>query len=771
MSTRLVSLLAVSLVGLTVVFALHFASAPAALPASAPVEVFSAGRARAHLEHIAAVPHPVGSQAHREVREYLLRTVREAGLTPEVQVTSAINPSLGLGRYIPGSTVHNVLAHLKGVDGSKAIAIVAHYDSVPTSPGASDDGAGVAAMLETLRALRTGPPLRNDILFVFTDAEETGLVGARAFALQHPLAKRVAVVLNFEARGSRGPSLMFQPSPDSRWLIEHLARSGAPAQASSLFDETNRRLPNETDFTIFLKAGKSGLNFGFIDGFMRYHSRLDDLAHLDLDSLQHHGEVMLALARHLGQDPLEPTSTQSAIYFNVGPWLVHHPASWAVPLALLALLACGAAIAVGLRRGALRASGLLKGVGALLATTVGSAVVLHVAWWLVRYVDGGLRTLPQRDAYQGPLFIVGLLALTLAAVAGFQALFLRKVRRAELAAGALIAWTVLGLVSAFVASGISYLFIWPVVFGAPALGWRWREPGENPSSRTRLVLAASAIPSLLLWVPPVPNLYSALTLALVAVVTVVLTPWLVLLLAQAVAEPVRPGRTVAPLAFALAGVLLSVGVVRERFDAEHPRPSSLAYVVDATSGEAYWFTLDFEPDAWVSGFLGGDATKRRLVTYLPLLPMDVRVAPAPPVPLPAPDVRVEHDETRDGLRRLALRVTSRRQAPHLQLQLGPDTPLKGLSMAGHKLEPDAIARLLERKSGPVLQYWAPPPEGILLEVSVPEGTRVRLRVTDFRFDLSEAPGAPGDQRPADTIPVPFYLGVSDETLVSSVGEY
>ncbi|RYZ38214.1 MAG: M20/M25/M40 family metallo-hydrolase [Myxococcaceae bacterium] len=776
MSTRLATLSAVALIGLTVAFALHFASAPTALPASAPVEVFSAGRARAHLEHIAAVPHPVGSKAHREVREYLLRVLREAGVTPEVQATTALNPDVGPGRSIPGATVHNVLAHLKGVEGGRAVAIVAHYDSVPTSPGAADDGASVAAMLETLRALRTGPPLRNDLLFVFTDAEEAGLVGARAFALQHPLAKQVAVVLNFEARGSRGPSLMFQPGPDSRWLIEHLARSGAPVQASSLFDEAYRRLPSDTDFTVFLKQGTPGLNFGFIDGFMRYHSRLDDVAHLDIDSLQNHGEVMLALARRLGQASLEPTSTGNAIYFNVGPWLVRHASSWAVPLALLALLACGGALAVGLRRRVLRASSAMTGLSVVFATTAGSAAVIHFTWGLVRRIDGGLEALPQRDAYQGPLFILGLLALTLATVAGIQALFLYRVRsrarrvlRADLAAGALLVWTVLGLVSAFTVSGLSYLFIWPVIFGAAGLGWRWRQAGEIPSVSTRLVLAASAIPGLLLWAPLVPQLYIALTLARVMAVTVVLAPWLALLLAQAVAEPVRLGRTVAPLAFALACVLLGVGVVRERFDADTPRPSSLAYVVDATSGEAYWFSSDVQPDAWVSRVLGGEARARRLGDYLPMYPKDLSVAPAPPLPLPAPDVRVERDETQDGLRRLALRVTSHRQA--LQLQLGAGTPLRGLSLAGHRLEPEAVVHLREREAGGVLVFWAPPPEGLLLEVSVPEGTRVKLRVTDMRFDLSEAPGAPGDQRPADTLPVPFYFGITDETLVSSAGEY
>ncbi|NPC53375.1 M20/M25/M40 family metallo-hydrolase, partial [Corallococcus exiguus] len=376
MSPRLASLAAAVLTALTAALALHFASAPTALPATAPPEVFSAGRAREHLARIAARPHPVGSQAHREVREYLVDTVRGLGVTPEVQATAAIHPDME-ENSIPGATVHNVLAHVKGQDSRGVIAIVAHYDSVPTSPGASDDGAGVAAMLETLRALRTGPPLRNDVLFLFTDAEETGLVGARAFAFHHPLAEQVSVVLNFEARGSHGPSLMFQPGPGNRWLIQHLARSGAPAQASSLFDEVYRRLQNDTDFTVFLQRGKTGLNFGFLDGFMRYHARTDDLAHFGLDSLQHHGEVMLALARHLGDDALEPAPPEDAVYFNAGPFLVHHAASWAAPIALLALLAVVVALVMGLRRGRLRASGLTWGAGAVLAAAVAGAAAVQ----------------------------------------------------------------------------------------------------------------------------------------------------------------------------------------------------------------------------------------------------------------------------------------------------------------------------------------------------------------------------------------------------------
>ena len=78
--------------------------------------------------------------------------------------------------------------------------LAAHYDSVAACPGPSDDGAAVAAMLESVRALLTVDLLRNDLVLLITDGEEDGLLGAAAFAPKYPLADRRAVVLNWEAR-------------------------------------------------------------------------------------------------------------------------------------------------------------------------------------------------------------------------------------------------------------------------------------------------------------------------------------------------------------------------------------------------------------------------------------------------------------------------------------------------------------------------------------------------------------------------------------------
>jgi acetylornithine deacetylase/succinyl-diaminopimelate desuccinylase-like protein len=156
-----------------------------------------------HVALIAQRPHPMGSVDHDRVRDYILFQLSQLGLAPQVQHTTAIGT-----RYREAGRVQNILARLTGTQrNGKAVLIMAHYDGVEAGPAASDDGAGSAALLETLRALRARKkPLTHDVIALFTDGEEAGLLGAAAFVREHPWAKDVGVALNFEAR-ARGISM------------------------------------------------------------------------------------------------------------------------------------------------------------------------------------------------------------------------------------------------------------------------------------------------------------------------------------------------------------------------------------------------------------------------------------------------------------------------------------------------------------------------------------------------------------------------------------
>jgi len=201
----------------------YFMWPPKAVSALSPPTVFSAERAMKHVEVIARNPRPIGSAEHDRVRDYIVAQLKAHGF--ETAVTTAT--ALGRPEYRPFRvpTVQNITGRLRGTGNGKAVMLVAHYDSVPTGPGASDDGAAVAALLETARALKAGPPLTNDIIILLTDGEEIGLMGASAFVDERRGAIDGEVVFNFEARGTSDQSVMFETSEKNDWLIQEFAKA------------------------------------------------------------------------------------------------------------------------------------------------------------------------------------------------------------------------------------------------------------------------------------------------------------------------------------------------------------------------------------------------------------------------------------------------------------------------------------------------------------------------------------------------------------------
>ena len=305
-------------------------------PAAADAEPssFSAARARSRLAVVLGDerPHPLGSEANLEVRDRLLAELVRLGLQPQVQDAVACR---GRGHCRP---VSNVIATLDGDD--EAVLLAAHYDSVAAGPGAADDGAAVAAILETVRALKHGPVPEHTLILLFSDGEEAGLLGAQAFMAEHPLARRVRVAINLEARGTSGPSLMFETHGPTGPLVAQLSALPRPI-TSSLFSAVYARMPNDTDFSVFRAHGVVGYNFAFLGGVSRYHTSLDDLAHLDSSSLQHHGDSALGLVRALGSTSLGALQRGGdVVWFDLwGLTVLSWPLASSLPLAATAAAA------------------------------------------------------------------------------------------------------------------------------------------------------------------------------------------------------------------------------------------------------------------------------------------------------------------------------------------------------------------------------------------------------------------------------------------------
>ena len=497
---------------------------PRPLPEQAPVSAFSAGRAMKHLSVIARAPHPIYSAEHDAVRDYILRALREIGLAPQVQRITGEDQGL----EIEGA-LENIACRLQGSSrGEKAILLVAHYDSVDAGPGASDDGVAVAALLETARALKSLPQLKRDIIFLFTDGEETHLMGARAFVAGHPWAKDVGIVLNFEARGIRGPSIMFETSDQNGWLIRHFGQAVSHPVANSLSYEIYKRMPNNTDFTVFRHAGYSGLNFAFIDGLAYYHSKFDSIENVEPGSLQHHGDYMLELAREFGNTTGDEAKSANMVYFDVlGMALVRYSGPiGAIFLGFAAAMAF-AVLYVGLRAQRLRVGGCMLGllgmVSGVIVTVLGAWISYQLAYSAHSHrIYAGLRHHP--GLYTSAFCALGL-ACAMALYAGLSA----KINTLHLLVGCCLGWLALTLVMSWYFPGGTYLFLWPLLFsllGALLLIVKDR------SAIQKVLLPVSGIPAIVIIVPLAHKIFWAFGSGSIVLVSAMLGLVMSLLIGQ-----------------------------------------------------------------------------------------------------------------------------------------------------------------------------------------------------------------------------------------------
>jgi hypothetical protein len=707
----------------------------------------------------------VGTQEQAEVREYIVAELRRLGLSPEVRPASAVDNIRG--EFLAG-TAHNIAARLPGTQGGKAVALVAHYDSTAYGPGASDDGAAVAALLETARALKAGPPLRNDLLFLFTDGEEELMLGARAFRAEDPLLKEIALLLNFEARGTSGPSIMFETSRNNGWLIRQYAQAAPHPVANSLSYEIYRLMPNATDFTIFREAGVGGLNFAYIGGLKNYHTALDNLERLDERSLQHHGLYALALARHFGNARLDAPQEPNAIYFNtLGTGFVSYPSSWLLPLLLLSAAGLAGVLLLGRRRRAWTLKEVATGAGGMLLSLLLAPTLVWFIWWMLGLAQASLGTTSRQIIYQSGYLGVGWVALATAIFVSLYNMMRWKLGPLSLAAGGLSVWLLLLALSVLLVPGGSYLLAWPLLgalAGMLVLLLLPERGARLDSWKHWLAACVCSLPAWLLFVPLISLIHVALgadSFLGLAVLSVLLwlglLPWLYFVTASV--------RWALPLAAAVVAlVCLFLGVLPGAYDREHPQPYHLLYALNADTGKAVWASVDARPNEWTEQFLSAQPHRGGITEYAPSNYQNFLQRSAEPIAAPAPQLTALEERTADGARELRLRITSSRQAPVTYLFAAPGTrvlraTLKGkqIDFGGQPAANDSLKKLLT--------YHGIPPEGIELQLQAPAGAPLKLVVMDQTYGLPTAaqPDAPARARPDHLIPLSFTY--NNATLV------
>lgn len=463
-------------------------TAPEAVDADAPLVEFSAERAMEHVSAIAVEPRPMGSPANATARQYIVDELAELGVAAELQSIKA--PDIyGSGGTVP---VVNVIGRLPGTATTGSIVMMAHYDTFPNTPGANDNAAAVAALLESARALQAGDPTTNDVVLLFTDGEEPfPRFGSPGFLKDATLSADVAFVVNLESAGGSGPSQLAEVSGPEAWVVAELMEASPDPAAFSVVTATIGLMGDlGTDFDPFRNAGIAGVHFAYMRGSPIYHTPQDSIERVSLDSLQHHGSHTLGIARHFGAlDLSDLPDTGGAVYFKVGPLAISYPAVWALPLALLTLVTFGWAVAVRFRRAEANANRIALAAGGLFLRLLLATIVGTLAWLLL---VGARPTMSVLESYG-----------YLAAIVAVGAVIVAKSRRRkgfDESAGAtavVLLWVVLALLTATLMPGASYLFLWPALVSSAVLLW-WHGVGQ---SRDSVRLAFVAAPALALTVP------------------------------------------------------------------------------------------------------------------------------------------------------------------------------------------------------------------------------------------------------------------------------
>jgi hypothetical protein len=772
-------------------------STPDVAPATAPATWFSAERAMAHLRVVAAEPHPMGSPEHQKVVDYIVGQLAALGVEAEVQETIAAKPDYeGEGGFVNAARLQNVIARIPGTDSTGAVLLASHYDSLPMSHNAADGGIGVAAVLETARALRAGPPLRNDVILFFGDGDATMTLGESAFK-QHPWFADIRVGFELEAtpRGASAIAFAGQGSPDRRgaivpdldstngWYLREalrvaphpfvmMALNDFPIHASSLF-------------SIMIGTDIAGVGFVQFGGGEAYHTLLDHPDRVRPGSVQQSVDYFLSLTRHFGGLSLaDPKTAPQQVAFSIWPGMtIHYPATWAAPLAGLLVLLFGGTLVVGVRRGAIGPGGLLTGVGLFGLSLAAVLVVTALAWLLAGSINPAYRVHLTRGYYGMDWRLAALVALTVATAAAIYlgaARILPAPRQdRSIAAGALIVPCLLAVAISLTFPTPSYLFLWPALAGVLLLGWSVLFPVQAVRPWPRAgALAVTALVPLVLFTPVLYALFPALaplgagtpispTIALFAVVAVLLGA-LVPLMQFLGGERRWP----VPAAFA---ALALVGFAGERanssFSAERPRPNQIQYTLDSATGTAVWQSAATEPDGWTHQFFAAGYSKARDAfspAYYFEQQFDVIRAPAPALDLPAPRPAVTEDASVDGLRSLRLRLVSPRGAYAAHLDLSLPGELVAVTVAGRAV-PVASGSLNDAYVIPAGTRRLPlmvhnlPAEGLEIRITVQGNGPITGTLHDYSNGLPAAPGITVAPRPPEYMPAPYDF--RDPTVV------
>lgn len=717
----------------------------------APLSEFSTKRALEKVKAITVKPHYVGSQNHEVVAQYLVKELQNLGLETSLQEGFTMTEK---GTLVKSK---NILAKIKGSANTKALLLLSHYDSAPHSfsKGASDDASGVATILESVRAfLHTKSKHKNDIIILFSDAEELGLNGAALFVTQHKWAKEVGLVLNFEARGSSGPSYMLmETNQGNAKMVDAFTNGNATYPVSnSLMYSIYKMLPNDTDLTVFRESGKiQGFNFAFIDSHFNYHTMQDSYEHLDPKTLAHQGTYLFPLLKHFSNaDLANLNSTEDKVYFTIPFAFVSYPFDCILPMLIIAFGLVLIFMFVGLGKQVLRLDEVIKGFIPFFGALLVSGIVTYVGWKLLLGFYPQYSDILQGFTYNGHDYIYGFVSLTLAICFLFYRNESKRNSEMNQMIAPLFIWLLINIGIYFKLQGAGFLII-PVISSSLMLGYYVLTQKTN--SLLNIILA---IPTLIIIAPFIQMFPIGLGLKILVGSSVLTVLSFVLLL------PIFGSFTQKKL-WAAFFFFVAIGLFIKAHQSSgyaygKAKPNSLDYVLNADTNKAYWATYDTNLDEWTKGYLGEKPKEAKILNtnklYSKYGSEFTFMADAPMKNVAKPTIEFVKDSTIGSQRYLKIVISPNRKVN--RYDIFSTTKINNFKANGVK-SIDLKSNIITKNTTKLLSYYVVDNIPLTLEFSINSNQKLDLNLVESSFDLMTNPLFSMAKRRDWMIATPFVL--------------
>ena len=724
---------------------------------------FSTERALIPLKEITKAPHYIGTSEHTRVREYLIGQLEELGLETQVQEGFVINP-----KWKSLDKPKNIIAQIKGSENGKSLLLLSHYDSALTpSYGASDAGSGVVTILETLRAYKaSGKKPKNDIIVLFTDAEEVGLDGARLFVNKHPWAKNVGIALNFEARGSGGPSNMIvETNGGNKNLIKAFMEADVTFPvASSLMYSIYKMLPNDTDSTVLREgADIDGFFFAFIDDHYDYHTANDTYDNLDVNTLQHQGEYLLPLVHYFSDSDLNQLkSLDDHVYINLPFFkMISYPFMWVFPMLLVAIVLFIGLIIYGLRKRVLSGNGLVRGFIPFTLAIIFCGILGFYGWKLILLMYPQYQEIQHGFTYNGHTYISFFVLLSLGVLFGIYYKFSKRINIANLLIAPLVFWILINIGVATYLKGASF-FIIPVFLGLLSLWVSIRQ--DRPNLILLTVIGSLAI---FIFAPLVQ--FFPVGLGLKMLVGSCLFTALLFGILLPVFGFYKFKKVLAIFFVIVASLFFIKAHLSSNFSPDRQKPNSLVYYHDADNNKNYWATYDQELDDWTKEYLGNSP---KLASSHIAYASGSKYAKgykfvneAPSKNIPIFKTVLHKDTIINNNKEVSFTIFPKRAVNQISLYSSEESKFKFLSFNGQKLPLNNSLNSAAQKikSKELVRYYVSDQDSLVVSYKIAKNQKVSFTVLEYSYDLLNHPEFTMNKRADYMMPKPFV--VTDAIIV------